>query len=92
MPRPTAPDIADHRVVFIRHGESVHNAAYLMGQEPADGLIDAPLSTRGRRQAEELREVLRMTNAELVTTSPLTRAIETALTYPCYGWMNTAPT
>jgi broad specificity phosphatase PhoE len=69
----------DHRVAFIRHGQSVHNAAYSEGLEPPPDLIDAPLSALGRSQAQGLQRKIERMDFGVVVTSPLTRAIETTL-------------
>ncbi len=63
---------------LIRHGESTFNAAYReTGQDPID--YDAPLSPTGHRQVAERRAAFDGLVVDLVVTSPLTRAIETAL-------------
>ncbi len=65
-------------VYFIRHGQSEFNAAYNAGEK--DPMIfDAPLTTEGRRQAEEARALVANLGIKQVITSPLTRAIQTAL-------------
>ena len=64
-------------VLCIRHGESTFNAA-----APAAGVdplhFDAPLSETGHAQVRAARTKLRDFPAELVITSPLTRALQTA--------------
>ena len=65
-------------IYFIRHGQSEFNAAFNEGDN--DPLIfDAPLTDKGRGQAEDAR--LRVADLGIihVITSPLTRAIQTAL-------------
>jgi len=65
-------------IYFIRHGQSEFNAVFERGGE--DPLIfDAPLSPLGREQARGLRDQVAGLGIERVVTSPLTRAIETAL-------------
>jgi broad specificity phosphatase PhoE len=65
-------------VYFIRHGQSEFNAVHNDGD--SDPLIfDAPLTARGRRQAEEARSLVVDLGIKQVITSPLTRAIQTAL-------------
>jgi broad specificity phosphatase PhoE len=61
--------------VFLRHGESVGNA-----EERFQGQSDFPLTERGRRQAMELAErwLKDRMKFDLVLTSPLSRARETA--------------
>ncbi|KAJ1561507.1 hypothetical protein HK405_003719 [Cladochytrium tenue] len=62
------------RVFFIRHGETAANAA---GRLQGRG-IDQPLSLRGRRQAEALRDAMRDTGVDLTVVSSLQRTRETA--------------
>jgi len=64
------------RVCFIRHGQGMHNTS-MLGWE----LIDPPLTSKGEDQAKALQERLMPDRDafELVMTSPLTRAIQTAL-------------
>src|SRR5207244_13101068 len=66
-------------VHLLRHAQSTFNVIYDRTQvDPID--FDAPLSDNGRRQAKETRRsMLGMVDIDLVVTSPLTRAIETAL-------------
>ncbi len=62
------------RLRIVRHGESEGNVAgTLQGCR-----IDAPLSSRGRRQAEALSIRLSGDGIDLVVASPLSRAKETA--------------
>ncbi len=65
-------------IYFIRHGQSEFNAAHQPGED--DPLIfDAPLTEKGRRQADEARALVAELNIKQVITSPLTRAIQTSL-------------
>ncbi|MBK8718295.1 MAG: histidine phosphatase family protein [Deltaproteobacteria bacterium] len=57
---------------FVRHGESIANA-----QQWFAGHSDAPLTERGRAQAEALREVLRPLALDRVLCSDLARARDT---------------
>ncbi len=61
--------------VFLRHGESVGNA-----EERFQGQADFPLTEKGRRQAMALAErwLKEKMKFDLVVTSPLSRARETA--------------
>lgn len=61
---------------LIRHGQAAHNV-----QERPWGaeLIDAQLTSEGRRQAVQLRSRSEHLPLEAVIVSPLSRAIETAL-------------
>lgn len=66
-------------VYLIRHGQSEFNAAHTEGE--ADPMIfDAPLTEKGRRQAEQARVAIKELGIQQVITSPLSRAIQTALT------------
>lgn len=66
-------------VYLIRHGQSEFNAAHNAGD--ADPLIfDAPLTDKGRLQAEQARIAIMELGIQQVITSPLSRAIQTALT------------
>jgi broad specificity phosphatase PhoE len=58
---------------FLRHGESESNKAGRM-----QGRGDSPLSVRGREQAREAGLWMRDRRVQLVLTSPLARARETA--------------
>lgn len=65
-------------VYFIRHGQSEFNATYRHGD--ADPMIfDAPLTSLGRRQAEETRAKVADLGISRVISSPLTRALQTSL-------------
>ena len=65
-------------IYFIRHGQSEFNAVHKEGDN--DPLIfDAPLTDKGRKQAEEAKLLVADLRIKQVITSPLTRAIQTAL-------------
>lgn len=65
-------------VYLIRHGQSEFNAAF--NESRIDPMIfDAPLTDKGRKQAEAARELVVDLGIKQVITSPLTRAIQTAL-------------
>jgi hypothetical protein len=74
-------------VYFVRHGEAIHNVAaknktgegnpYL---DPA--LTDAPLTPLGQEQARALAPASSALQLDVVLTSPLVRAVETA----CLGF------
>ena len=65
-------------VYFIRHGQSEFNAAYTAGDK--DPMIfDAPLTEQGLRQAQAAKALVADLGIKQVITSPLTRAIQTAL-------------
>jgi broad specificity phosphatase PhoE len=64
-------------VLCIRHGESTFNAAWR--ENPVDPLhFDAPLSDRGRSQVAQARSALARYPVDIVLSSPLTRALQTA--------------
>src|SRR5205823_5483171 len=64
-------------VLCIRHGESTFNAmAAQTGTDPLH--YDARLSELGEQQVRWARELLRHQPIELVITTPLTRALQTA--------------
>ena len=65
-------------IYFVRHGQSEFNAVHKEGDN--DPLIfDAPLTDKGRRQAEVAKVRVADLGIKQVITSPLTRAIQTAL-------------
>jgi broad specificity phosphatase PhoE len=64
-------------ILCIRHGESTFNA--FAAESSGDPLhYDARLSKVGEQQVRRAREKLRQVAVELVITSPLTRALQTA--------------
>ena len=65
-------------IFLIRHGQSEFNAAHSDG-EPDPMIFDAPLTDTGRSQAIEARAQARELGITQVITSPLTRAIQTAM-------------
>ena len=99
LPRwPSAPSADAKRLIIIRHAEGWHNKDYL--EKPnymADALgeteeyWDARLTPTGVEQATKLAQKLQELDAdvELVTTSPLSRAVQTAsIAFPAEsgGW------
>jgi len=66
-------------VHFIRHGQSTFNQATGTTPWVDPMLFDAPLSDYGEAQVAALRPETAALRVELVVTSPLTRAIQTAL-------------
>ena len=69
--------MAPKTILCIRHGESTFNAAWRVN--PVDPLhFDAPLSELGRGQVSQARSMLARYPVEVVLTSPLTRAMQTA--------------
>lgn len=59
---------------FIRHGETALNAQ----EKCCGGGSDIPLNTKGRKQAEQLRDVVKEFHFSKVISSPMKRARETA--------------
>ena len=64
------------RVLFLRHGESAHNAH--TGEEPLSDERGDLLTERGRAQAAAAGEGLRGLGITRLLTSPMRRATETA--------------
>ncbi|MEK4668771.1 histidine phosphatase family protein [Niallia sp. FSL R7-0271] len=60
-------------ICLIRHGETDWNS---LGK--IQGRTDIPLNSNGIRQAEQCRDYLKETSWDLIITSPLMRAKETA--------------
>jgi broad specificity phosphatase PhoE len=58
---------------FVRHGESVGNAARVF-----TGQTDSPLTERGRRQAETIADELAKVKFDRIVTSDLSRTRDTA--------------
>ena len=61
------------RLYLARHGESMLNAAGLLR-----GRLDSPLTLNGRGQAESLADALADAEVQVIVTSPLQRAFDTA--------------
>lgn len=65
-------------IYFIRHGQSEFNVLHKKGS--SDPMIfDAPLTALGRKQAVDARALVADLGIKQVITSPLTRAVQTAL-------------
>jgi broad specificity phosphatase PhoE len=65
-------------IYLIRHGQSEFNAAHKEG-EPDPMIFDAPLTPEGQLQAQQARLAASELGIGQVITSPLTRAIQTAI-------------
>jgi len=74
---PIAKDslLATKKVYFVRHGQGNHNASIKGWQ-----LVDPPLNAKGEEQVQALAAEMKPKLAEfdLIVTSPLTRAMQTA--------------
>jgi len=65
-------------IFLIRHGQSTHNVVWeTTGKDPV--ILDAPLSPAGHRQVAGARPLAQSLGVDLVVTSPLTRALQTAI-------------
>jgi len=64
-------------IYLIRHGQSEFNAAHGPGK-PDSMIFDAPLTEKGRQQAQQARAGVADLGILRVVASPLTRAIQTA--------------
>lgn len=65
---------------LIRHGQSEANVFFELTQGVDTKMLDARLTAFGKQQAAELGVRLASKHYDLVLVSPLTRAIETAIT------------
>ncbi len=64
-------------VHLIRHGQSTFNALHdTTGRDPL--IFDAPLSDLGHQQVAQAKAAFALDHYDIVLTSPLTRAIQTA--------------
>lgn len=68
-------------VYVLRHGESTFNARQDREVDPID--FDARLTDRGREQAATVASQIRVLAPNLIVTSPLTRALQTAEIIAC---------
>ncbi len=57
----------------VRHGETIWNAEHRV-----QGITDIPLTEKGKREAKELQQLVKSLNIDVVISSPLSRARETA--------------
>jgi len=62
------------KICFVRHGETDWNT-----QKRVQGREDIPLNEDGRRQAEELGRILAAHKWDVIVSSPLGRAYDTAV-------------
>ncbi|HSE61366.1 MAG TPA: histidine phosphatase family protein [Candidatus Saccharimonadales bacterium] len=61
-------------IYYVRHGESEGNAAGVL----VDASLDAPLTTRGERQARQATVLLEGKQIDAIIASPMRRALQTA--------------
>ena len=66
------------KIYLVRHGESWHNHFYEMNIKNPP-IKDPPLTLKGKIQAYNIREPVKKIDADLIVSSPLTRAIQTTL-------------
>ena len=57
----------------VRHGETIWNV-----EKKVQGVTDIPLTDKGRSEAKELQDLISTLNIDVVISSPLDRARETA--------------
>jgi len=57
----------------VRHGQTIWNV-----EKKVQGITDIPLTDKGRKEAKELQELISTLNIDVVISSPLERARETA--------------
>lgn len=57
----------------VRHGETIWNV-----EHKVQGITDIPLTDKGRLEAKELQDLIKSLNIDIVISSPLSRARETA--------------
>lgn len=62
------------KIILVRHGETDWNASEIFR-----GRTDLPLNETGRKQAEMLGEYLSQEKIDIIYSSPLKRAVETAV-------------
>ena len=69
---------SNQRIFLLRHAHSEFQTAFeATGIDP--GIVDARLSEQGREQVKSIRRAVSALNVSLIVTSPLTRALETAV-------------
>ena len=57
----------------VRHGETIWNR-----EHKVQGITDIPLTEKGKEEAKELQNIIKTLNIDIVISSPLIRARETA--------------
>lgn len=61
------------KLYVVRHGETIWNV-----EKRVQGISDIPLTEKGMKDAEELQDLISTLNIDVVISSPLERARETA--------------
>ena len=61
------------KLYVVRHGETIWNI-----ERRVQGITDIPLTDRGREEARSLQELIKTLSIDVVISSPLKRARETA--------------
>jgi broad specificity phosphatase PhoE len=64
---------------LLRHAVAVHNQPEAAAKLPPEALFDPGLTAQGFAQAQALRPLVQNLGAQLVVASPLTRALQTAV-------------
>lgn len=64
---------------LLRHAVAVHNQPEAAAKLPPEALFDPGLTAQGFAQAQALRPLVKSLGPQLVVTSPLTRALQTAV-------------
>ena len=70
------------KIIFVRHGEPDYRELEERSYT-GFGIDLAPLSEKGRQQAQELSTNLLLPSAEIIISSAVTRALETAFYVAC---------
>ena len=83
---PGMPCRIKHRLILVRHGESESNIELTSTGQTTEHSIDTPLTALGKEQAQDVADFLELKgikhedgHIDRVQTSPLWRAIQTAL-------------
>ena len=64
------------KLYFVRHGQTDANAKMTQGGQIAE--LDEPLNAAGVQQATEAADALKAIDFDVVVSSPLRRAVQTA--------------
>lgn len=70
------------KIYLVRHAESEYNSSYKknieMGLKKDPNIRDPQLTNNGIKQAQNIKEKIKLLNPDVIITSPLKRAIQTA--------------